>query len=125
VNVTQAGRDRLEAIIADRSAPQKHGWRAKIILATADGCGTAEIMCRLGKSKPVVWRWQAQFMSEGVTLGRPCVADDVAQSRGRHLRHDWPLGNAPATRVRQRISLMIRSSGLLVRIFCQWMSGKA
>lgn len=35
-----------------------------------------------------------------------------------------PSGNAPTTRVRRRISLMIRSSGWLVRIFCQWMSGK-
>ena len=50
----------------DRSAPQKHVWRANIILATADGCGTAEIMRRSGKSKPVVWRWQARFMAEGV-----------------------------------------------------------
>jgi len=51
---------------ADRSAPQKHVWRAKVILATADGCGTAEIMRRSGKSKPVVWTWQARFMAEGV-----------------------------------------------------------
>ena len=41
-------------------------WRANIILATADGCGTAEIMRRSGKSKPVVWRWQARFIAEGV-----------------------------------------------------------
>jgi Winged helix-turn helix len=40
--------------------------RAQIILATADGCGTAEIMRRSGKAKPVVWRWQARFMEEGV-----------------------------------------------------------
>ena len=66
VNVTRADRRRLEAIVADRSAPQKHVWRANIILATADGCGTAEIMRRSGKSKPVVWRWQARFMAEGV-----------------------------------------------------------
>src|SRR4029077_7271009 len=44
VNVTRADRLRLEAIVADRSAPQKHVWRAKVIVATADGCGTAEIM---------------------------------------------------------------------------------
>jgi hypothetical protein len=37
-----------------RSALQKHVWRANIILATADACGTAEIMRRSGKSKPVV-----------------------------------------------------------------------
>ena len=46
VKVTPADRRRLEAIVADRSAPQKHVWRANIILATADGCGTAEIMRR-------------------------------------------------------------------------------
>jgi hypothetical protein len=66
VNVTRADRLRLGAIVADRSAPQKHVWRAKVILATADGCGTAEIMRRSGKSKPVVWTWQARFMAEGV-----------------------------------------------------------
>src|SRR5215207_7988204 len=66
VNVSGADRRRLEEIIADRSAPQKHVWRATIILATADGYGTAEIMRRSGKSKPVVWRWQARFMAEGV-----------------------------------------------------------
>src|SRR5205823_1558706 len=66
VNVTRADRHRLEAIISDRSAPQKHVWRANISLATADGCGTAEIMRRSGKSKPVVWRWQARFMAEGI-----------------------------------------------------------
>jgi len=66
VNVTPGDRRRLEAIVGDRNAPQKHVWRAKIILATADGCGTAEIMRRSGKAKPVVWRWQARFMAEGV-----------------------------------------------------------
>src|SRR6187397_1020470 len=66
VKVTRADRHRLEAIVSDRSAPQKHVWRANIILATADGFGTAEIMRRSGKSKPVVWRWQERFMQEGV-----------------------------------------------------------
>jgi hypothetical protein len=66
VNVTPGDRRLLEAIVGNRNAPQKHVWRAKIILATADGCGTAEIMRRSGKAKPVVWRWQARFMAEGV-----------------------------------------------------------
>src|SRR5258705_4056556 len=66
VNVTRADRRRLEAIVADRSAPQKHVWRANIILATAHGCGTAEIMRRSGKAKPVVWTWQARVIGEGV-----------------------------------------------------------
>jgi transposase len=66
VNVIRADRHRLEAIIRDRGALQKHVWRAKIILATADGCGTAEIMRRSGKAKPLVWRWQERFMKEGL-----------------------------------------------------------
>src|SRR6266487_356963 len=64
VNVTRADRHRLEAIVSDRCAPQKHVWRAQILLATAAGCGTAEIMRRSGKAKPVVWTWQARFMEE-------------------------------------------------------------
>src|SRR5438105_8358971 len=88
VTVPRADRRRLEAIISDRSAPQKHVWRANIILATADGCGTTEVMRRSGKSKPVVWRWQARFMAEGVDgllrdktrkSGKPPLAPDTVQ----------------------------------------------
>ena len=43
VKVTRADRHRLEAIVSDRSAPQKHVWRANIILATADGCGKDDL----------------------------------------------------------------------------------
>ena len=66
VNVTPGDRRRLEAIVGNRDAPQKHVWRAEIILATDEGCGPAEIMRRSGKVRPVVWRWQARFMAEGV-----------------------------------------------------------
>src|SRR4051812_4119662 len=64
VNVKAANRRRLAA--ANRNSPKKHVWRARIVLLTADGLGTAEIMRRTGKSKPVVWRWQERFMQAGV-----------------------------------------------------------
>ena len=67
IDVSAADRARLEAIVADRNRPQKHVWRARIILATADGCGTAAIMRRAGVSKPSVWRWQERFMTAGVS----------------------------------------------------------
>lgn len=66
VEVNAADRQRLAAIVADRNSLQKHVWRAHIVLLTADGCGTAEIMRRSGKSKTAVWRWQERFMAEGV-----------------------------------------------------------
>jgi transposase len=64
--VTASDRARLEAIVADRNRPQKHVWRAKIILLSHAGHGTAEIMRRTGKAKTCVWRWQERFMREGV-----------------------------------------------------------
>ena len=54
------------ATARDRNAAQKHVAHAKVILATADGCGTMEIMRRSGLSKPAVWCWQEPFMHEGV-----------------------------------------------------------
>jgi hypothetical protein len=46
VTVTPEDRRRFEALVSDRQAPQKHVWRAIIVLATADGCGTAGISLR-------------------------------------------------------------------------------
>jgi len=66
VQVSAADRVQLDAIVADRNAPQKHVWRAQIVLLTADGCGTAEIMRDAGVSKTAVWRWQERFMTDGV-----------------------------------------------------------
>ena len=66
VKVKPKDRVKLEAIVADRNSPQKHVWRARIILLTADGCGTAAIIRGSGTSKTAVWRWQARFMTEGV-----------------------------------------------------------
>jgi transposase len=66
VELSGADREHLAAIVADRNSPQKHVWRAHIVLLTAAGCGTAEIMRRTGISKTAVWRWQERFMTAGV-----------------------------------------------------------
>jgi len=66
VEVSAADRWQLAAIVADRNSPQKHVWRAQIVLLTAEGCGTAEIMRRADASKTTVWRWQERYMMEGV-----------------------------------------------------------
>jgi transposase len=65
LNVSPADRVRLDAVVADRNSPQKHVWRSRIILLSADGCGTNEIMRLTGKSKTCVWRWQERFMAAG------------------------------------------------------------
>jgi transposase len=66
ITVTAADRFRLEAIVGDRNSPQKHVWRARIVLLTADGNGTNAITRAVGKDKTAVWRWQERFMHDGI-----------------------------------------------------------
>jgi transposase len=66
IELSSAHHAELEAAVANRNSPQKHVWRAKIVLLTADGHGTAGIMRRTGKAKTVIWRWQERFGAEGV-----------------------------------------------------------
>jgi len=80
----------LEAVAANRNSPQKHVWRCRIVLLTADGLGTAAIMQRTGKSKSVVWRWQERFMQAGV--------DGLLRDKTRPSRIP-PLGQAVIDRV--------------------------
>jgi transposase len=65
-SVTPADMTRLCALVRDRNAPQKHVWRAQIILLSADGVGTNAVMRETSKSKTCVWRWQERFAAEGV-----------------------------------------------------------
>ena len=66
IRLSAAERSELEAVVANRNSPQKHVWRAKIVLLTADAHGTAEIVRATGKAKTVTWRWQERFSEEGV-----------------------------------------------------------
>jgi transposase len=64
--VSAEDRSRLEEVISGPSSLQKHVWRCRIVLLSADGLGTASIMAATGKAKNSVWRWQERFMREGV-----------------------------------------------------------
>src|SRR3974390_2652125 len=65
IQLSAVDRSALEAVVANRNSAQKHVWRAKIVLMTAEGYGTAEIMRATGKAKTVIWRWQERFRDEG------------------------------------------------------------
>lgn len=66
LRLSTADHARLERIVADRNSAQKHVWRARIVLASADGLGTTAIMRTTGKAKKIVWRWQTRFREAGV-----------------------------------------------------------
>ena len=63
VRLGPGDRERLEAIIGSGNSPQKHVWRARIVLLSAAGVGTMAIQRQTGKGKPTIWRWQARFMA--------------------------------------------------------------
>jgi hypothetical protein len=52
VEVSSVNLARLDAVMADTNSPQNHVWRAQVILLTADGHRTVEIMRPTGKAKP-------------------------------------------------------------------------
>jgi len=90
ITVSASDRRRLQGLVRDRNAAQKHAWRAEIVLLSADGLGTSEIMRRTGKSKTCVWRWQERFMQEGF--------DSLLRDKTRPSRIP-PLGADVADRV--------------------------
>lgn len=85
ITLNEIDRRGLDALVADRNTPQKHAWRARIVLMSADGIGTSAIMAETSTSKTTVRRWQARFVEEGVEgllrdktrpPGKPPVAED-------------------------------------------------
>ena len=66
VRLGPGDRERLEAVVGSGNSPQKHVWRARIVLLSADRVGTMAIQHQTGKSKPTIWRWQGRFMAAGV-----------------------------------------------------------
>src|SRR6516162_8972670 len=87
VRLGPGDRERLDAVIGSGNSPQKHVWRARIVLLSADGLGTMAIQRQTGKGKPTIWRCQARFMTAGVdgvemTLGRAAGRGDTLDRPG-------------------------------------------
>ena len=59
-------RHRMEAIVRDRDAPQRHVWQAHSICCTVKGGCTRTSMREIGTSKTCVWRWYERFAEEGL-----------------------------------------------------------
>jgi transposase len=66
VILTADERQRLAAIIGDRSKPLKHVQRARIVVHSGDRLTVLEVAKRAGVSRPAVWRWQQRYAEEGI-----------------------------------------------------------
>ena len=110
---------RLKAQVQDRNAPQKHAWRAAIVLLTAEGVGTNETMRRTAKSETCVWRWQERFIQEGFegllrdkTRPSPDPAAGLATAAERVVA--LTLGDPPGDTTHWTGVLMAKAAGLSV-----------
>src|SRR5712671_1921972 len=86
VRLGPGDRQRLEAVVGSGNSPQKHVWRTRIVLLTADRVGTMEIQRRSGKGKPTIWRWQARFMAEKALMAFCVRQPDRPESRRCYRR---------------------------------------
>ncbi|MGB9173723.1 MAG: IS630 family transposase [Bradyrhizobium sp.] len=116
IKITRPNRHRLEAIARDRNASQKHVWRANIVLLSADGVGTNEIMRQTGTSKTCVWRWQQRFMEEGVDgLLRDKTRPSRVPGHGPEVAERvvaLTLADPPTETTHWTADLMARASGI-------------
>jgi transposase len=116
ITLTPPDRLRLEAIVNNRNAPQKHVWRAAIVLFSADGLGTTEIMRRTGTSKTCVWRWQERFMHGGVDgLLRDKTRPSRIKSLGPEIAErvvSLTLSDPPVEATHWTADMMAKASGI-------------
>ena len=59
-------RERLGRLVRDRNTPQKVVWRARIVMAAAEGLNAGQIAAAVGKSVLTVRRWRRRYMAKGV-----------------------------------------------------------
>jgi hypothetical protein len=52
ITLTAPDRVRLEALVADRNTPQKHVWRARVMLLSVKGCVADGLMPRARRARP-------------------------------------------------------------------------
>ncbi|WP_407280913.1 helix-turn-helix domain-containing protein [Aromatoleum evansii] len=64
--VSAAQRAELEAWIRCGGTPQKQALRARMILMSADGVPTGEIVRRLGTTVPTLSRWRRRYCEAGI-----------------------------------------------------------
>lgn len=66
VVIGEKDRVELSRLIRDGKTPQKVALRARIVLLSADGVSTGEIMRQLGTSTPTISRWRSRYETDGV-----------------------------------------------------------
>ena len=73
----------LEGWVADRNAPQKLVWRARIVLMWAEDAGVTAIVRATGKTKRTAYRWRDRYVAQGIEGLKRDATGRGARSRFR------------------------------------------
>jgi len=66
LELKEADRAELQRWVRNGATPQKQALRARMILLTADGVPTMDIVTRLGTTAPTLMLWRRRFAADGV-----------------------------------------------------------
>jgi transposase len=93
----------LESIVRNGKTPQKLARRARIILLSATGVSTGQIVPQLDTSIPTITRWRTRYQTDGITgllndRSRPGRKKQIEDSKVREVveRRSWlEFGECP------------------------------
>ena len=66
LNVSDRDREQLSQVVRNGNTPQKVALRVRIVLFSADGVSTGEIMRQLGTTTPTITRWRDRYETDGI-----------------------------------------------------------
>ena len=66
LNVSDKDREQLSQVVRNGNTPQKVALRVRIVLFSADGVFTGEIMRQLGTTTPTITRWRDRYETDEI-----------------------------------------------------------
>ena len=66
INLSDKDWEQLNQVVRNGNTPQKVALRARIVLLSADGISTGEIMSQLDTTTPTITRWRDRYKTDGV-----------------------------------------------------------
>jgi len=99
INVNEKDREQLNQIVRNGNTPQKVALRSRIVLLSADGISTGEIMHQLDTTTPTITRWRERYELGGISgllkdRSRPGRKRRIEEAKVREVV-EWTLQEKP------------------------------
>src|SRR5438045_6708690 len=126
LRVTEDQRGELSKWAASRTLPAGDVFRAKLILALADGKTYSQIMTSLQTTAPTISRWKQRFEQDGLAGleprhkgSQPRVADAAVQARIARKTQQKPADGSTHWTCRKMAAALGLSKSTVQRVWAQ------